>query len=141
MFSKAMLLEQITKRISEGERAAMENGGKGLVISQYNRDTILRILSMEKGDPNRALLHENAAIDVTRLEGLTRALKDYLNRYMAMRPEGHKWIILSCLFLTFIVNEPMHPQEIVHWERAGEQYRCPSREMREGSICQWCVCR
>ena len=80
------------------------------------------------------------AVDTALVDGLKRELEEYLDRYMREQPEGRKWIILSCLFLTFVVREPMHPQEIVHWERLGDSYRCPSMEMQAGSLCRWCVC-
>ena len=132
--SEAMALGQLRKGITPSERKALENGGEGLVIGRYNRETLLRMLDMDD-------LPEGQGVDPERLEGLEGALRDYLNRYMPDQPEGHKWIVLSCLFLALVVREPMHPREIVGWRQAGGAYICPTREPSSGSICRWCVCR
>ena len=130
----AWALGQLQDSINPGERRALENASEGLVISRYNRETLLRMLAMDG-------LPEEGDIDAASLEAMKAALEDYLSRYMPDRPEGHKWIVLSCLFLAFIVREPMHPREIVGWKRADGAYICPAREMSPGSLCRWCVCR
>ena len=138
LITKKQLLEQLAGHISDAERISLEDDGSSreLVISRYNRATILKLLSMKESDadcgPN--------TVDTALVDGLKGALEEYLCRYMGEQPEGHKWIILSCLFLTFIVREPMHPQEVVHWERLGDVYQCPSIEMQAGSLCRWCIC-
>ncbi len=134
--TKKQLLEQLAGHISDAERVALEDDGRELVISRYNRATVLKLLSMKESGADYGPI----AVDTALVDGFKRALEEYLDRYMWEQPEGHKWIILSCLFLTFIVREPMHPQEIVHWERLGDLYQCPSREMQAGSLCRWCVC-
>lgn len=97
-------------------------------ISRYNRATLLRMLAE---DPQ---LDDEAGAEVLRA-----ALQDYLNRYMPDRPEAHKWVILPCLYLAFAAREPMHPREIVGWQRVDGVYRCPARD--EAGICRWCVCQ
>lgn len=136
LITKKQLLEQLAGQVSEAERAALEDGGRELVISRYNRATVLKLLSMKESGADYGAI----TVDTALVDGFKRELVEYLNRYMREQPEGHKWIILSCLFLTFIVREPMHPQEIVGWERLGGLYQCPSREMQAGSLCRWCVC-
>lgn len=136
LITEKQLLEQLAGQISDEERAALEDGGRELVISRYNRATVLKLLSMKESGAD----HGAITVDTALVDGLKRELEEYLDRYMREQPEGHKWIILSCLFLTFILREPMHPQEIVRWERLGGLYHCPSREVQAGSLCRWCVC-
>ena len=136
LITKKQLLEQLAGHISDEERVALEGDGRELVISSYNRATVLKLLSMKENGVDRGPI----TVETDLVDGFKRELEEYLDRYMREQPEGHKWIILSCLFLTFIMREPMHPQEIVRWERLGDLYRCPSREMQAGSLCRWCVC-
>lgn len=128
--TRSDLLDALRARISPDERAALRDNTVQN-ISRYNRMTLLRILECEEPDLGR--------MDAGRVEALHAALREYLNRYMPDAPNGHKWIILSCLFLAFVAMEPMHPQAIVGWEKKEGGYLCPSRE--EDGICQWCVCR
>ena len=138
LVTKKQLLEQLAGHISDAERISLEDDGSSreLVISRYNRATILKLLSMKESDADYWTL----TVDTALVDGLKGALEEYLCRYMGEQPEGHKWIILSCLFLTFILREPMHPQTIVRRERLGGLYHCPSREVQAGSLCRWCVC-
>ncbi len=137
--SKTTLLKYLNGYVSADERAALENDS-GLYISQYNRATIIRMLDMEKtiADPEKT---EDAVIDIGQVRYLKDALRNYLDVYMADRPDGHKWIVLSCLFSTFIAGEPMHPQEVAHWEKIGDSYCCPARDASEDSLCLWCACQ
>ena len=136
LITKKQLLEQLAGQVSDAERAALDSDGGELVISRYNRATVLKLLSMKESDADQGPI----TVDTALVDALKRELEEYLDRYMREQPEGHKWIILSCLFLTFVLREPMHPQEIVHWERIGGSYRCPSAEMQAGSLCLRCVC-
>ena len=124
------LLQDLRAQISPAERAALRDDAVHN-ISRYNRMTLLRILECEAPEHDR--------IDAGHAEALHAALREYLNRYMPDTPEAHKWIILSCLFLAFVVMEPMHPQAIVGWKKMEDGYLCRSRE--ENGICQWRVCR
>lgn len=139
MISKTELLRQLNGQVSAEERAALENGGVGLVISQYNRRTLLGMLSTGEA-ALRAEAPEERRIDPGHVGALRSALEGFLAQYMSDRPEGHKWIILSCLYLAFVAGEPMHPQEVVRWTYRCGEYRCPAREDTEGSLCRWCVC-
>ena len=130
----ASALKALKARVTPAERAALRDGGAGLVISRYNRETLLRMLDMDAPPAGRD-------VDARGMAALEAALEDYLARYMPDRPEGHKWIVISCLFLACIVREPMHPREIVGWEEADGGYLCPARDTSPGSLCRWCACR
>lgn len=129
--SQKEFLRSLQERITPEERTALA-AGEGLPISAYNRATMLRLLSDEGGE---------ATADTDRAGALERSLQAYLDRYMADLPGGHKWVILSCLYLALAVGEPMHPQPVTGWIRRGEAYFCPAREDQEGSLCRWCACR
>lgn len=126
-------LKQLKDGITPAERAALESGGEGLVISRYNRATLLRLLAMEDSPAE-------PRVDPASLEAMTAALGDYLNRFLPDQPEAHKWILLSCVFLAFVVREPLHPREIVQWEARQDRYLCPLRDLSPLSLCRWCVC-
>ncbi len=130
--SRSDYLNALRAQISEEERDDLERNDL-ILISGYNRSTVLR------------LLHEDAdadgTVDTERADALRRALEDYLKQYMAEYPQGHKWVILSCLYLALVAGEPMHPQRMTGWRRQGDTYFCRAREDLPGSVCQWCVCR
>ena len=125
-------LRMLCARISEEERADLESNGD-LVIGSYNRATMLRMLrDTESREKN---------VDTDLADALENALRSYLDRYMADMPRGHKWVILSCLYLSMVAGEPMHPQAITGWRREGDRYYCRAREDTPDSTCRWCVCR
>ena len=124
-------------QISTDERQSLKNGSDGLVISVHNRKTIIRMI--EDTFPYEA---DNEPVDVSQVISLIQALQSYLNKYMADKPEGHRWITICCIYLSMVAHEPLHPREAAHWEwdsGVGE-YRCRFREDVEGSICRWCRC-
>ena len=92
-------------------------------ISQWNRGTLLRM---------RGFVPEPGDIPAASVEALISSLCDNLERHMPDAPEGHRWIMLSCLFLAFVAWEPMHPREVVHHRNTvimGRQHWfCPVRE-------------
>ena len=129
--SRSAYLDGLKGRVSEEEREALENGGP-LLISRYNRETLLRMLRDGGGA---------GTVDTLQADALEKTLEAYLAQYMAEQPSGHKWIILSCLYLSQVAGEPMHPQPMARWRREGGAYYCPAREDQSGSVCLWCVCR
>ena len=129
---RSAFLSALRARISPDERAWLEAGDHP-GLSRYNRQTLLRMLGHDAVKPG--------LVDGERAASLEAALRSYLDRYMADQPQGHRWIVLSCLYLVFVAEEPMHPQPIVHWTRVDGGYVCPTREDGEGSLCRWCVCR
>lgn len=123
------LLNRLKFSISPAEREMLEAGTLS-GISAFNRATILRMLVGE---------YPAETVDFSRVKELEAALTDYLNRYMTEAPAVHKWIVIACLFLTFVAREPMHPQGIVGWKQTEAGYQCPAREA--DGVCRWCVCR
>ena len=132
MISRGAYLKQLRAQVSEEERMDLENDDI-ILISSYNRATMLRLL--HESDV------EGGTVDTRRAEELRQALEAYLDRYMAEYPQGHKWIILCCLFLAMVAREPMHPQMMTGWRKQDGAYYCRAREEQEGSVCRWCVCR
>ena len=67
------------------------------------------------------------------------SLNAFLCMYMDDHREAHKWIVLSCLELTFVEGRPMHPQKKAGWKEIDGHYYCPS--MEKGSVvCTYCAC-
>ncbi|MBO4360350.1 MAG: DUF2115 family protein [Eubacteriaceae bacterium] len=132
IISKKEFLDELRGALSEEERRELEDGG-GAVISSFNRAVMKRLLSGEE-------VFEGDA-DTEEARELHRALSAYLEKYMPDAPRGHKWVILSCLFLSMAAREPMHPQPLTNWEKREEGYFCKAREDTAGSVCRWCVCQ
>ena len=126
------LLERLRGSIAPAERAALERG-EGLVISRHNRETLLRMLTTDPSPDGRR-------VDPAVLSAMEATLQGYLDRYMPDRPEGHKWIMLSCVYLAFVAREPLHPRETVGWVQREDGYHCPARETTADSLCRWCAC-
>ena len=105
--------------------------GEGLVISSFNREVCLRLLENDSAvaDP----------VPETESGTLEAELKSYLEEYMQDKPEGHKWIITACLYLTYVEHLPMHPQSAAKWKEQGGRYFCPSMEP-DSFICKRCKC-
>ena len=134
--SQRELLTELCLQIDDASREALNQNKEGLVIGEFNRKTLLRMLRL-----NEQMRETGETVYTASVSMLIDVLGAYLSAYMGDRPEGHLWIILSCVFLSVVVKEPMHPQDIVHWEVAGDStFRCPARYLGKGSICRWCVC-
>ena len=125
------LKEKLKNRISSEEAEKLRNSGEGLYISGFNRDVCLRLLDNCRDDESK--------VPDDNIDALESELKDYLNEYMPDRPEGHKWIIIACEYLTFIEHKPMHPQHAAKWVEKGGKYYCPSMQP-ESITCICCVC-
>ena len=106
-------------------------------ISQHNRRTMLEILAKTNAPEGEVSSAQVAALKNT--------LETYLGTYMADHPKSWKWIILPCVYLCFVCQLPLHPQEAVHYTAVQKNdttlYFCPMREDVEGSVCHFCVCR
>lgn len=88
----------------------------------------------------------NFDIDIKTVQKLTNAIESYLQIHMADKIDGHKWIIISSIYLTFFQKLPMHPQQAVPWitrlTPSNEvEYICPIKDTKTGSICSYCVCK
>ena len=84
-------------------------------------------------------------IDEDKVSSLRDILNNYLAEHLSDKPKAWKWIIISCLYRTFIVQLPMHPIEAVDIkiiENDGHtEYACPAHSKTPGTSCDYCVCR
>ena len=132
--TRSDLLKNMKEQISDEEREMLA-AGSGLIINQFNRQNVLRLLSMN--DPFEGSEDD---LDESGVYTLRDSLHSYLKKYMAEQPDAHKWIVISCLFQTFIAKEPMHPQSSTKWTEVDGHINCPAYDPSEGSLCKWCVC-
>ena len=116
----------------------LKSGGKGLCISSFNRDVCLRLLDYDRSGSFCGSAG-SSPVPQEKIEKLEAELRDYLNEYMQDRPEGHKWIIIACLYLTFAEHLPMHPQQAAKWVEKDGRYYCPSMAP-ESITCSCCMC-
>lgn len=135
MIARQEFLNELRKQVSEAEREGLEHpeSGARLLIGESNRATMLRLLNDDA--------QHDGEVDAEDALRLRTALAAYLDTYMANQPSGHKWIILCCLYLAMVTEEPLHPQSAAGWQEREDGYYCGSREDHDGSICRWCVCR
>ncbi len=143
-------LRELTNRISVGEWQELKLNdpvilkGKepSLPVSEFNRQQLLRMKSLfVRGAGGLYRLME---VDEEAAYSLERNIKAYLEECMADKPDAHKYIIIVCLYLTFVEKEPMHPMEAVHWvkmagEDGKEAYYCPYKN--DSITCNYCVCK
>ena len=111
------LKNTLKERISPQEAEALRRGTEGLCIGKFNRDVCLRLLGDCRDD--------SSEVPAEKILALEKELTDYLNTYMQDRPEGHKWIIMACEYLTYIERLPMHPQHAAKWTKKDGNYYCP----------------
>ena len=75
---------------------------------------------------------------------LRKLLRDFLAEYMADKPQWWKWIIMACIYLTYVAERPMHPIEVVGAKTEivdGKTiYKCPMKSKEKGTVCDYCVC-
>ena len=129
MVTAAVFRTKLAGQISAEEEVALRSGG--LCINDFNRAVCLRLLDQECTD--------DSPVSLADAEELRGDLEAYLKEYMQDKPEGHKWIILACLYLTFVEHLPMHPQHAAKWIEKGGRYYCPSMEP-ESITCRFCMC-
>ena len=125
------LKENLRARITPSEVSALKSGGAGLCISVFNREVCSRLLDDEST--------YCGTVSVEKVRTLEEDLRNYLAEYMADRPEGHKWIIIACLYLTFVEHLPMHPREAAKWIEKDGKYYCPCM-VPESVTCSYCMC-
>ena len=133
--TKNSLLTQLKKAISPSEYTLLLEDRLSH-ISPYNRRTILEIMEhTEAGD---------TSLPLSEIQALKGILDSYLSRYLPDDPSTWKWILLSCLYLSFIREEPMHPQKLVHYKKTvtngKTSYYCPLKNMEKDTVCSFCVC-
>ena len=129
------LQNKLMEAITTDEWNRLKHGDSSLIISSFNRDVLLST----KNAPV-----ENFEIDIKSVYNLKEALQRYLDIYMADCPIGHKWIIIACIYLTFVQKRPMHPQQATHWKCIATsektKYVCPCKDTGTNSVCSYCVC-
>ena len=134
--TKNSLLRRLQDALSAEEWDAIEHD-EALPISRFNRDILLG--SRHADPPGEDPLPKDA------VSGLYAVLLDFLKEHMKDQPKAWKWVIISCLYLTFIAERPMHPIDIVGIRISSENgdtiYRCPLRSGKEDTPCHYCVCR
>ena len=125
------LKDKLQEQISPEEAAALRAGGEGLSINAFNTSVCLRLLDDGRRD--------STPVPYEKAQTLKTDLKNYLNEYMQDKPEGHKWIIIACLYLTFVERLPMHPQTASGWIEKDGHFYCPHM-VPESFICSCCMC-
>lgn len=130
-------IRELREKISEEEWEKLAEGGKDLLVSDFNREKLLELKEREGNDAK--------SVDLSKAEEFHGMLQKFLDTYMKENPEGHKWIILSCLYLAFVAEEPLHPMDkvgsVVRYDRGRKVYFCPLKDVSEESTCRYCVCR
>lgn len=130
--NKKEFKDMLAARITQHEAEMLRTSDPALYISDFNREVCRRII--EGPAPE-----EDSEIDENGVRELEDSLNAFLCMYMDDHREAHKWIVLSCLELTFVEGRPMHPQKKAGWKEIDGHYYCPSIE--KGSVvCTYCAC-
>lgn len=134
------LLKILAQKITPDEWYRIEHGDPSLIISSFNRKVLISMHTAINAQIS------NFDIDIKTVQKLTNAIESYLQIHMADKIDGHKWIIISSIYLTFFQKLPMHPQQAVPWithlTPSNEvEYICPIKDTKTGSICSYCVCK
>ena len=133
--TKATLLEKLKEAVTEEEARAL-SADTVPHISRFNRGTILEML--------RRTQCPDGEVPEERVTALKTTLENYLSVYLPDNRAAWKWIILTCAYLCFICEQPLHPQEMAHYTRTvvdgSIRYVCPLRSTEAGSTCAFCVC-
>lgn len=102
-------------------------------VSEFNKSVLLEVADTRfQGNVN------DQAVEKAR-----ELLQDFLNRTWPEEPLAHKYVVYSCLALSFLFERPMHPQDKVHYttrvENGKEYYYCSFHE--KGTLCDFCAAR
>lgn len=133
--TKTQLAENIIKSIEKSEWDKLQDGRLEIPVSEHNRKVLLEL--------------RGSGVDYTGevcdkdVHRLSDAVYEFLKVTWPEEPEAHKYVVLSCLVLTFLREEPMHPKDKVQYEIVEhdgiKEYHCPVKT--EGVICKYCVAR
>ena len=152
--------KQLVDRVSADEWRLLEYSGSGLRINEHNRTALLEMRDVANQIPPEADFEAATGnspagdvpgsdphvvqVNADKAAVLEGDIQAYLDEHMADAPEGHKWIILASLYLTFVAKRPMHPIEragvVVERVDGGVVYRCPYKVPGDNPICDSCVC-
>lgn len=135
--TKAHLLDRLRKAVTPIEWEHLSSDSN-LIISAFNRRVLLEL-------KDTILTDGSAILEEETISALSQNLETYLAEYLKEKPDGWKWILLSCLYLTFIAERPMHSPDAVDLritEEAGKKiYECPYKSDDKENTCHFCVCR
>ncbi len=134
--TKTELLIRLQTAISETEWEQLQN--RTLPVSDFNHEILMEI---KDAQPDK----ENTSIDIQAVENLTGILRNYLSQHLSDKPHAWKYIIICCIYLTFITQRPMHPIEKldikVTESKEGTLYECPQKSSKKDTSCYFCVCK
>ena len=134
--TKTELLKKLQASVTEKEYVALQNKQMN-GISEHNRTTILHMMQQTEVSEDQ--------VEETDVEDLDTILKTYLARYLPDGRDSWKWIILSCIYLGFIVRKPLHAQSMVQYtvRKKGNttEYVCPAKSQGKDTACFYCICR
>lgn len=130
---KSDLLKRLQEAVSQEEWESLT--ADGLYVSGFNRNVLLEMKTAEIPDGD---LQEQAVAE------LHTILTEFLQEHMKENPEGWKWVILSCIYLTFLAERPMHPAEVMDIKvseiNGKTVYECPGKDSGRNTACYYCVC-
>lgn len=101
VITKSDLLKQLFHAITDDEWIEIAQN-KEFPVSGFNRSVLLEMKGADIASGPDGIKKED-------VDGLHKAIKDYLEQYFSDKQDGWKWIIISCIYLTYIAERPMHP--------------------------------
>lgn len=137
--TKSRLLKQLLQAISNEEWKALEQD-TSLPVSTFNRQVLLELktASIENTETGADILEADVS-------DLCISIKDYLREHLPEKLESWKWILISCVYLTFLAERPMHPidfSDIKVTSANGQTvYECSWKRDKNNTLCRYCVCR
>ena len=132
--TRSHLLGALQAAISADEWDAITNDTP-YPISNFNRSVLSEL---------QHAVSDDKALPEDSVSGLHMVLKKFLGEHLADKPESWKWILISCIYLTFIAERPMHPLDVagikVTTENGKTVYKCPLKSAGNDTTCHYCVC-
>lgn len=136
--TKTELLQTLKNHVSPTEHDLILSG-KMPNISTGNANTIIAMMA---APADRDL---TAPVDIPTITHLKTITYAYLEQYFSQAPEAWKWILIACIYNTFILEIPMHPKESIPFktrEIDGKTiYYCPAKTREPDTNCSFCVCK
>ena len=134
-FTKSRLFRELQKSVTEAEWDALERD-HNLAVSSFNRNVLL-------GWKNEKI-SDDLEIPEEQVMGLHMVLREFLETHMGDNPGGWKWVILSCIYLAFIAERPLHSIEVLDIKELSVDgktvYECPVKSNGKNTPCRYCVC-
>ena len=133
--TKSQLAENIIKTIEKSEWQQLQEGTLPVPVSEHNRTVLLEL-------PKAGVDYTGEVCDKA-VHKLSDAVYEFWKETWCSEPEAHKFVVLACLVLTFLKEEPMHPKDKVQYRVVGhdgiKEYFCPAKT--DGVICNYCVAK